>query len=269
MSNAILNNQLFTELQMQPKNEDNVNKADLHQRQKLESIGLLASSIAHDFNNLLIGVIGHLAVAQKKLGNEEEASASVGKAIHSAQKATQLVQYLLEFAAKGSKPSEWVDVNILIENSLPLLNLATTDVQLQYVFDESLPPVYVVKIQLQQLILNLIINGVEAISPDRGEIYLTTGQVETIAEDLEAVTIGEIYEDVPYVFVEVRDTGRGMDHATMERITSPFFTTKAAGHGLGLAVVADIVKNHQGVFRVSSEVGQGSTFTVFLPLLPH
>lgn len=267
MSDAILNNQLFTEHQMQPKNDDNFDKTDLHQRQKLESIGLLASSIAHDFNNLLVGVMGHLTVAQKKLGGEEEALASVGKAINSAQKATQLVQYLLEFAAKGTNLSERVDVNFLVQSCLPLFNLAKENVQLHYNLGNDLPAVYVVKIQLQQLILNLIINAVEAIGPQSGEIYLTTGQVVAIAEDMQTVTIGEIQAGAPYVFIEVRDNGRGMDRATMTRVTSPFFTTKAEGHGLGLAVVADIVRSHQAVFRIASEVEQGSTFTVYLPLV--
>lgn len=265
MSNATLNDQLLIEHHMQPKHDHNFDPIALYQKQKLESIGLLTSSIAHDFNNLLVGVIGHLAVAQKKLGNQEEAQASVSKAIDSAQKATQLVQYLLEFAAKGSNASEWVDVNRLVQNSLPLLNLAKENVQLHLTWGRELPAVSMIKVQCQQLILNLLINAVEAIDSQAGDVYLTTGQVVSLAEELHAVTIGEVQMDVPYVFIEVRDNGCGMDQATMERITMPFFTTKPEGHGLGLAVVADIVKNHQGIFRVSSVVGQGSTFTIYLP----
>lgn len=266
MSNLLLDDQVVPSLAMPIENTDDKQTADEHQKQKLESMGLLASSIAHDFNNLLTGMIAHLSLATKNLTEEDQAQIFVQKALNSAQKAVNLAQSLLDFATTGSATGELVDVNILIQNSLPLLQLAATNIELQLNLTERLPPVYLVKTQLQQLLINLILNAVEAIVPNSGVVEINTALISHLPENLEAVTIGQPKLHQNYVMLRVTDTGRGMSYATMKQIIVPFFTTKEHGHGLGLTTIIDIVHNHDGVFRVESMLGYGSTFSIYLPV---
>lgn len=266
MSNLLLDNQVVPSLAMPIENKDDKQTADEHHKQKLESMGLLASSIAHDFNNLLTGMIAHLSLATKNLTEEDKAQIFVQKALNSAQKAVNLAQSLLDFATTGSAIGELVDVNTLIQNSLPLLQLAITNIELQLHLGEQLPPVYLVKTQLQQLLINLILNAVEAIIPNSGLVEINTAFIPHLPENSQAITLGDPLLHQSYVMIQVTDTGCGMSYATMKQITNPFFTTKEHGHGLGLTTIIDIVQNHDGIFRVESVLGYGSTFSIYLPV---
>jgi two-component system, cell cycle sensor histidine kinase and response regulator CckA len=240
----------------------------LRHTQRLESVGLLAGGIAHDFNNLLTGVLGNTTLV---LGSTPESSphrAPLERVVKAAEQAAHLTRQLLAYAGKGQFLMELLSVNELIRNLLSLLHVSTSrHVDLRVSLHDRLPLIRADRGQMQQLIMNLVINAAEAIPADApGNVTVATG-IETLsADDLAQASVRDSAAPGPYVCLEVRDTGAGIDRETQARIFDPFFTTKFTGRGLGLAAVMGIVRGHGGALRVVSAPGSGSTFTVHFPV---
>jgi PAS domain S-box-containing protein len=233
---------------------------------KLESLGVLAGGIAHDFNNLLTGVLGNASMAMDELPAESPTRERIAEVVRSAERAAHLTQQMLSYSGRGRfivrtvNLSEFTrDIVTLLESSIP------RTVQLRLELPADVPPVDADIAQLQQLIMNLVINGAEAIGDAPGIVTVRTG-VREFAPGRIPPSLSE-NGIVPgrYAFLEVRDTGSGMDELTRQRIFDPFFTTKFTGRGLGLAAAQGIVRGHRGAIDVESAPGQGSTFTVLLP----
>ena len=241
-------------------------QAQLLQVQKLESLGLLAGGIAHDFNNILTAILGGAATARLSLPQESPAQADLEIVINAAQRAADLTRQLLAYSGKGHFEVRPLDASRLVKELANLLETTIAKkVQLRLELASDLPSIEADLAQVQQIIMNLVINGAEAIGDQRGTVLVTTG-VQTVddvyAQSLfatDGITTGR------YVFIEVHDTGCGMDEATKAKIFDPFFTTKFTGRGLGLAAVQGIVRGHRGGLSVDSEVGRGTTFRVLLP----
>ena len=239
----------------------------LRQTQKLESIGVLAGGIAHDFNNLLTGILGNGTLASDLLPAAHPAKPHVGEVIKAAESAAHLTRQLLAYSGKGRFIIQPVDLSELIREITTLVRTSIPrNVELRLELAPELPPVEGDRGQLQQLIMNLAINAAEAIPPERsGTVVVTTG-VRTIDEKSRNETIAETaVQPGAYVMLEVQDTGRGMDALTQSKMFDPFFSTKFSGRGLGLSAVMGIVRGHKGAVRVTSSVGQGTTFQVLLP----
>jgi len=222
--------------------------------QRVESLGVLAGGIAHDFNNILMGVMGNAGLALLDLPKESPARTAVEEIERSAQRAADLCSQMLAYAGGGSFVKQPVDVNTCIERAEELL-LGTIEpkANLHVALEEDLPPIFGDSGQIQQLALNLMLNGAEAMENQRGGLYVSTRSIR-----------GQ--EGLPReVVLDVRDTGEGMTPDVMKRIFDPFFSTKFAGRGLGMAVVHGIVRGHGGVIDVESEPGEGSTVTVRFP----
>jgi nitrogen-specific signal transduction histidine kinase/CheY-like chemotaxis protein len=238
----------------------------LRQTAKLESLGILAGGIAHDFNNLLTGILGNATAALESAPAGSEASESLRSVVQAAERASALVHQMLAYSGRGEFRLENVDLSSLVLETLGLIGSALgRAIRLNLRTASDLPLVEGDPSQLQQIIMNLSINAAEAVD-NKGEISVVTGVAELDgarhANDI-------VCENVPpagrYVFLEVRDSGAGMDADTLQRIFDPFFTTKSYGRGLGLAAVSGIVRKHRGVIRVTSSPGGGTTFTVYLP----
>ncbi|MGH7944693.1 MAG: response regulator [Opitutaceae bacterium] len=241
----------------------------LLQSQKLESIGVLAGGIAHDFNNLLTGVLGHANFARAELArgsiNIDHLLAQVET---SAQRAADLCRQLLSYAGKGRIVVRLIDLNVAIQQNVPLLKLAiskkvTLDIQL----GAGLPPLRGDPSQINQVLLNLVTNASEAIGPAAGIVTLRTERVTISPMDMLTLTASPEMEPGSYICIEVRDTGGGINPETIGHIFEPFFTTKFVGRGLGLAAVLGIVHGHHGGIRVSSQLGVGTTFELFFPMV--
>lgn len=241
----------------------------LRHSQKIESIGILAGGIAHDFNNLLTGVMGNASLALQSIPADSPNYDLLESIVRASQRAAHLTRQLLAYAGKGRFVLETVDVSqqvrdisALIHTSIPPAVLVQLDLM------ENLPSVEADPSQIQQIIMNLIINGAEAVPEGRpGVVSVTTGVQEFDEEHLRTT----LPLDTPvtpgtYVTLEVQDTGIGMDADTQARIFDPFFTTKFTGRGLGLAAVVGIVRGHRGALKVRSTPGRGSTFQVLLPV---
>ncbi len=232
--------------------------------QKMEAIGLLASGIAHDFNNLLVGVIGNASLLQEIVPGDSEAQPLLARIVGAGQHATFLTRQLLAYAGKGAVEFEPVDLSRLVRDGVELLRSTVPNkIELKLTLADDLPAVRADRSQIEQVFMNLVLNAAEAIGADAGSIEVVTGTRE-IRERTPSPETGVELDPGSYVYLEVKDTGCGMDAETRARIFDPFFTTKFVGRGLGLAAVSGIVRGHGGAIEVASTVGLGSRFTVLL-----
>ncbi|MCU1233211.1 MAG: sensor hybrid histidine kinase [Candidatus Solibacter sp.] len=223
----------------------------MRQTQKLESLGVLAGGLAHDFNNLLTGVMGNASLVAEDLGPDSPAAPRLKEILAASDRAALLVRQMLAYAGKGRFVVQRLDLSTQILEIVPLIRTSISpSVQLDLKLAKDLPLVDSDPSQMQQLILNLVINGSEAIE-GHGTVSITTAARQSDSE--------------LQVVLEVRDNGCGMDDETRARIFDPFFSTKFTGRGLGLAAVLGIIRSHNGSISVDSALGMGSTFTVVLP----
>ena len=230
-------------------------------RQKLESIGTLASGIAHDFNNLLGSVLVQAEVALRELkagSNPEEELRTIREV---AMRGSEIVRELMVYAGKESATVELVDVSRIIQEMLELLKVSVSKhAVLEADLGKNLPPIRANAAQLQQIVMNLVTNASDAVGDRDGVILLSTRGVR-VDQDSQ---LGHLDEG-NYTLLEVADTGCGMTPETQAKVFDPFFTTKFAGHGLGLAIVDGIVRGLRGMIRLNSEPGKGTTFQILLP----
>ena len=241
-------------------------EAQLRQTQKLEAIGALAGGVAHDFNNLLTGILGYANILKLHSQPGDAVFKAADVIEGAARRAAELTGQLLGFARKGKHQNAPVDLHAAIQEVIGLLSRTIPkDITISQRFGAEAATVLGDPSQMQQVVLNLAINARDAM-PNGGELSFETDIVELdeeyCARHAEA-TRGR------HVTVAVTDTGCGIPDEVRERIFEPFFTTKGRGEGtgMGLAMAYGIVKNHNGFIQVYSEVGRGSTFRVYLPLL--
>ena len=241
----------------------------MRQTQRLESIGVLAGGIAHDFNNLLTGIIGNASLIAESLPDAHPVREYLEDLQAAADRAADLTRQLLAYSGKGQFVVGPVNVSDAVAQITALLKVSIPKtVSMRLELDRFVPMVEGDQSQIQQLVMNLMINGAEAIGEGRaGTVLVKTGAQQCDAAFIRSTFPGADIAPGEYVYIDVRDDGCGMDDATKARIFDPFFTTKFLGRGLGLAAALGIVNAHNGAIRVYSAPGQGSTFRVFLPAL--
>jgi len=239
-------------------------ETQLHQAQKMESLGTLAGGIAHDFNNLLMGILGNVSLILVETDPDNPNYEKLKNVETYVQNATKLTKQLLGFARGGKYEVKPTNLNDLIENNSRMFGRTRKEILIDTNFCEDLWSVEADRGQIDQVLLNLYVNAWQAM-PDGGNLYLQTENV-TLDE-----TNAKPYYIKPnrYVLISVTDTGTGMDKETQERIFEPFFTTKGLGRGsgLGLASAYGIIKNHGGFIDVQSKLGEGTTFKIYLPVI--
>jgi PAS domain S-box-containing protein len=240
----------------------------LRQAQKLESLGLLAGGIAHDFNNLLTVVIGNASLGEGMLPPESPVARILRHVIDAGEKAAHLTRQMLAYAGKGRFVLKAVSLPRLVRETGALLQSSVSkNITFHIHAPSDTPAVESDPGQMQQVIMNLILNAAESLGGNPGTVSITTGEVTLEKARIRESLDGWAVEPGRYAFIEVRDTGCGMDAATRERIFDPFFTTKFQGRGLGLAAVAGIVRAHRGGIELTTAPGAGSTFRVLLPAM--
>ncbi len=234
--------------------------------QKLESLGVLAGGIAHDFNNLLTGILGNADLALMDLGMSGAARLSIEAVHEAAGRAAELSGQMLAYSGRGYLAAEPIDLNVLIKEMEQRLTASTsTSAIMSYSLAQNPPLIVGDATQLQQVIVNIVTNASDAIGDQNGKIVVTTG-----ADWFDNSSLTEAFKDeqLPegrYVYIEVRDSGCGIDDKTLSRIFDPFFTTKFTGRGLGLAAVLGTVRSHNGGITVESVPGEGTTFRILFP----
>lgn len=237
----------------------------VREQQKRESLSVLAGGLAHDFNNLLAGIMGNADLLALKVPPGSEQSSNVGAILFGAQRAADLVSKMLAYAGERHGSTERVDLDVLISELLDLLR-ASAGRHCTVTYEGHTAPIVADATQIRQVAMNLIINAAEAVEEGSGVVTITTGAEQLSAWQLADMKFGGEAKPGDYAFLHVRDNGPGMDEDTLNRIFNPFFTTKASGHGLGLAAVQGIVRSHRGALRVDSSRGAGSRFCVWFPL---
>jgi PAS domain S-box-containing protein len=240
--------------------------------QKLESLGVLAGGIAHDFNNILMAILGNADLALDELSPMSPARGSIREIEKAAKRAAELVKQMLAYSGKGRFVVEPIDVGGLIEEISHLLEVSISKKSvLKHSLAENLPTFDGDVTQIRQVIMNLITNASEAIGDKSGVIALSTGAMDcdrAYLDDINEVVRASLDEPLPegvYTYIEVADTGCGMDAQTIEKVFDPFFTTKFTGRGLGMSAVLGIVRGHRGALKIYSEVGKGTTFKILFP----
>jgi PAS domain S-box-containing protein len=241
-------------------------EAQIQHTQRLESLGVLAGGIAHDFNNLLAVILGRAGLALADLPHDSSARANLDEVICAATAAASLTQQMLAYSGRGRFTVDLLNLTQLIEEVTRLVAAVISKMEcLSLHLSPDLPPIEGDPAQLRQVVINLLTNASDALGEGCGEIHVTTG-LDHIREDEFASQLPDaLLAPGPYVFLEVSDTGCGMDRATLNKIFDPFFTTKFTGRGLGLAAVHGIVRGHRGALRVESEPGRGASFRILLP----
>jgi len=240
--------------------------ARMLQVQKLESLGVLAGGIAHDFNNLLVGILGNIDIALSDLSPLSPARERLADAENTAHRAADLCRQMLAYSGKGQFVIERIDLRELVEDVTQMLQVSISKkAVLLYDFAENVPAVAADATQLRQILMNLVINASEALGDRGGMITIRTGVTTCDRNYLMSTQADEEIREGTYSYLEVADTGCGMDEPTRARIFEPFFTTKFTGRGLGLAAVLGVVRGHKGAIQVYSEAGKGTICRVLLP----
>jgi PAS domain S-box-containing protein len=239
---------------------------NLLRTQKLESLGTIAGGIAHNFNNLLQGILGNLDLCMSDMSADTSNCEYLEQAMLACERAAKLTRQMLDYSGKRLFMPKKIDVNEVINGNRDLFRSSVNrNVALEICTDSYLPFIEADEGQIQQVIMNLLINASEAVDGIPGTIHLVTGMQEC---DEKFLSLSRLEEKPPagtFVFIEVRDTGCGMDEETQRRLFDPFFSTKLMGRGLGLSAVLGIVRSHKGAIVLDSESGRGSAFRVLFP----
>ncbi|HVN79869.1 MAG TPA: response regulator [Terriglobia bacterium] len=240
----------------------------LQQTQKLESLGVLAGGVAHDFNNLLLAILGHADLAMEELPPLSPALRRIEEISKTSLRAADLCLQMLAYAGKGHSDLKRVDLRALVEEMAHLLKTCISKkAALNLKLEQKLPPIQADASQIRQIVMNLTLNASEALGEHSGVITISTGARESNQDYLRGASLGNDLPSGVYVYLEVSDTGCGMDAETQKRIFEPFFTTKFLGRGLGLSAVQGIVRTHKGALRLYSEPSKGTTLRVLFPAL--
>jgi len=238
----------------------------LRQAQKMEAVGMLAGGVAHEFNNLLQVILGLVEIVQMEIGAESANGLMLEDVNRAGRRAAELTQDLLAFSRRQTLTPTTIDLNSLISSDLTMLRpLIGADIDLQFLPGNDLGIVRADRRQVEVVLMNLCSNARDAM-PNGGVLTITTSNTELGAEYCsrhEGAAPGK------YVCVSVADTGHGMDETKCGQIFEPFFTTKGVGKGtgLGLATVYGIIKQHKGIIEVASELGKGTVFRFYLPVV--
>lgn len=260
--------QLLEEISIRKLAEDERNKMEnkMQQTQKLESLGVLAGGIAHDFNNILTAIIGNAELALLRINKESPGVDNLHKIEEAAARAADLAKQMLAYSGKGKFVIENINLNLLLEDMLHMLEVSISKkAVLRLNLIPDIPSVEADATQIRQIIMNLVINASEAIGEKDGVIAVTTGSTDCNMDYQKDVWLDENLHQGLYVYLEIADTGCGMDKDTLAKLFDPFFTTKFTGRGLGMAAVLGIVRGHKGAIKVYSEPGKGTSFKILLP----
>jgi PAS domain S-box-containing protein len=238
---------------------------ELQRSQAMQSLAVMAGGVAHDFNNLLCGVVGNAEIARRNVASDASPAVThcLSEIMVFAGEAAQLSKQMLAYAGQGSLAIQALEINAEIAAALRLLH-ATVESKAQLVLGlgEQLPRVGADRFQLRQVLTNLILNALDAMEGTRGTLTLRSESLELVAPNHEPYGVGA----GRYVKVTVNDTGAGIRPEARERLFEPFFSTKGAGRGMGLAAAAGIVRAHRGWLGVDPTSRRETSFVVLLPV---
>jgi two-component system, NtrC family, sensor kinase len=232
--------------------------------EKLASVGLLAAGIAHELNNPLTGILTFAHLVRQNMPDDSPDAADLDLVIRETKRCAAIIKRLLDFAREKEPEKKFADLNQIVEDTARILERPARlrDIEVAMELDRNLPHIWVDPDQIKQVIMNMLVNAQHAVD-EKGSITVRTRRCPHKSPEPEA-------EPVPMIELAIIDTGCGIPEKNLQRIFDPFFTSKEVGKGtgLGLSVSHGIVKAHGGLIEVESKVGEGTTFRVYLPLMP-
>jgi CheY-like chemotaxis protein len=238
----------------------------MQEAQKLESLGVLAGGIAHDFNNLLAVILGNEALAMSEAQPGSRLARQLERIRSAAKHAEALTSQMLTYSGRSSVSLKPLDLSALVDEMTELLEASVSkkcrlETSLEYgrALVEGDPT------QLRQVIMNMVINASESLRERPGRVTVSTGLMSADAEYLRDTFGSRELPEGEYIYLEVSDSGEGIDKEIRKRIFEPFFSTKFAGRGLGLASVLGIVRGHGGAIKLVTHPGKGTRFRVLFP----
>jgi len=241
----------------------------LRQQQKMNAVGELAGGVSHDFNNILTAILGYVALCMNTVDEDSKTYKYLSEIVKAGDRATKLVRQILTFSRQEEQQFHSLELQPIIEDSLSLVQTTMRkNIKLVQEVDPQCGAILGDTTQLQQIMINLCTNAAHALGKEEpGTLTVALRQVDLSREDLEAQVID--LDPGSYARIMVSDTGCGMPPEVMDRIFEPYFTTKKQGEGtgFGLSIVHGIVRKHRGAVTVESEVGKGTTFTLYFPLI--
>jgi PAS domain S-box-containing protein len=240
----------------------------LLQAQKRESLGVLAGGVAHEFNNLLMGILGNVELAQLELPDSSPIRSDLDEIELAAKRAADVSRQMLAFSGKGKIEPQVINLVDVVQGMRHLMRATISErIKICFDLDPNLPTVEVDVAQIQQVVMSLTTNAVEAIGGDSGAITISVGRVECDEASLGKLSVGDDQNLVPgtYVFLEVSDNGKGMEKEISSKMFDPFFSTKFTGRGLGLAAVLGIVRSHGGAISAESKPDHGTWVRALFP----
>lgn len=244
---------------------DNLER-QLREKQKLESLNVLAGGVAHDFNNFLLTILCNASLAMEHVPQNNEARQFIQKILNASRRASDITRQMLTYSGRGSCELQPVDFNALIRETTDFLHAALPkNVTVAIDLQDGLPSIHADSAQIQQVLMNLVINASEAIGTRPGVVTIATSLTALDERRIASEFPGQVLTPGRFVRLRVRDTGCGMSEETLARIFEPFFTTKFTGRGLGLATMLGTVRSHRGGVKVRSALGQGTEFTLLFP----
>jgi signal transduction histidine kinase len=241
-------------------------QAKLLEAQRLKSLGLLAAGVTHDFNNLLTCIQANVGLLRHQLPADGRGPAYLADLELAVERAADLCRQLLAYSGRGSHVVRRLDLSELVGEMVRLLQVSVPKgAELRCELAERPPPVEADATQVRQVVMNLVVNAADALGGAAGTITVRTGVGACDPADPSDPAQDWPPPAGPCVYVEVADTGAGMDEDTRRRMFEPFFSTKAAGRGMGMAAVLGVVRTHRGAIRVTSRPGAGTTIRVLFP----
>ena len=233
--------------------------------EKLASVGLLASGVAHELNNPLTGILTFSHLLRQKMPDNSSDAEDMDLVIRETKRCAAIIKRLLDFAREKQPEKKFTDINQIIEDTVRIVERPAhlRDIEITMDLDRTLPLIWIDADQIKQVIMNMLVNAQHAVE-EKGSIAIGTRRAAEPRPSTQSA------EPIPMVEISIVDTGCGIPEKNLRRIFDPFFTSKdiGKGTGLGLSVSHGIVEAHGGVIEVQSKVGEGSTFSVFLPLPP-
>jgi two-component system NtrC family sensor kinase len=240
-------------------------QAETMRGEKLASVGLLASGVAHELNNPLTGVLTFSHLLRQKMPDHSPDAEDMDLVIRETKRCAAIIKRLLDFAREKHPEKKFADINQIIEDTVRIVERPAhlRDIEITMDLDRMLPPIWIDADQIKQVIMNMIVNAQHAVE-EKGNITIRTRRAGQRRPSEQPA------ESIPMLEISIVDTGCGIPEKNLRRIFDPFFTSKDVGKGtgLGLSVSHGIVEAHNGAIEVQSKVGEGSTFSVFLPLMP-
>jgi len=259
----------ITDITDQKETEANKLKIEkkMQQAQKLESLGILAGGIAHDFNNILQGILGNTDLLIKSLPKKSQFIEELMEIKKSTLRATELTTQMLAYTGRGTFVFKPLNINKMLNDMKSLISVSVSKkAEITYNADDNIPDFSGDITQIRQIIMNIVSNSSDSLADKPGKIKIITGYKDLTKQELEALKPDFNIPEGQYVFITISDNGNGIPETNLNKIFDPFFSTKFAGRGLGLAAVQGIIKSHGGALEVISSEERGTDFTIYFPV---